>query len=104
MSKARLILAVFSLLLVPAAVHAQGGASGSIVGYVFDEAGMPLKGVKVSATSPTQIGGAKVAYSSDEGSFRISQLDPGKFEVRAAAPKLETILNKDVKVGISSAT
>ena len=104
MSKARLIFAVFSLLLVPAVVRAQGGASGSIIGYVFDEGGMPLKGVKVSATSPTQIGGAKTAYTNDEGSFRISQLDPGKFEVRAAAPKLETIVNKDVKVGISSAT
>jgi hypothetical protein len=107
-SNARFLLAVFSLLIVPAlaprVAHAQGGASGSIIGYVFDEGGMPLKGVKISATSPTQIGGAKNAYSNDEGAFRISQLDPGKFEVRASAPKLETIVNKDVKVGISSAT
>jgi hypothetical protein len=108
MSKARVFLAVFSAIvvpaLVPAVVHAQGGASGSIIGYVFDEAGMPLKGVKISATSPTQIGGAKNGYTNDEGAFRIPQLDPGKFEVRASAPKLETIVNKDVKVGISSAT
>ena len=43
-------------------------------------------------------------YTSDEGAFRILQLAPGKFEVRASAPKLETVVMKDVDVGISSAT
>jgi hypothetical protein len=102
MSKARL-LAVLLTALSPAAAFAQSGQNGSIVGYVFDEGGMPLKGIKITATSPTQIGGAKVAYTSDEGSFRLPALQPGDFEVRASAPKLETIILKDVKVGISGA-
>ncbi len=104
MSKARLLVAVVALLSVPSLAHAQGGASGSIVGYVFDEAGMPLKGVKLTASSPTQIGGFKNAYTNDEGSFRIPSLAPGTFELRASAPKLETIVNKGIKVGITSAT
>ena len=65
---------------------------------------MPLKGIKVTASSPTQIGGQRSGYTSDEGSFRILQLAPGKFEVRSSAPKLETIIMKDVDVGISAAT
>jgi hypothetical protein len=102
MSKARVIAFLMSALL-PAAALGQSGQNGSIVGYVFDEGGMPLKGIKISATSPTQIGGAKVSYTNDEGAFRLPQLQPGDFEVRASAPKLETIVMKDVKVGISGA-
>ena len=107
MSKARLLAVVLTVLavpLAPAVVLAQGGQNGSITGYVFDEGGMPLKGIKISASSPTQIGGAKVAYSSDEGSFRIPALQPGDFEVRASAPNLETVILKGIKVGISSTT
>ena len=106
MSNKRLAIvltAVLSPLLVPVLAHAQSGQNGSIVGYVFDEGGMPLKGIKISATSPTQIGGERVAYSSDEGSFRLPALQPGDFDVRASAPKLETIILKGVKVGISGA-
>jgi hypothetical protein len=104
MSKARHLLAAALVCLVPAAAAAQSGQVGSITGYVFDEGGMPLRGIKISASSPTQIGGARTAYSNDEGSFRILQLAPGRFEVRASAPKLETIIHKDIEVGISSAT
>lgn len=65
---------------------------------------MPLKGVKVAATSETQIGGAKVAYSNDEGAFRINGLQPGNFELRASAPKMRTLVQRDVQVGIAAAT
>ncbi len=88
---------------LPALAHAQGGNSGSIVGYVYDQTGAPIKGVKITANSPTQIGGTKVAYSNDEGGFRIPQLSPGTFEIRASAPKLKTYIQKDLKVGINAA-
>jgi len=74
-----------------------------MIGYVFDQTGSPIKGVKVTATSPTQIGGNKIAYTNDEGMFRFRQLFPGTFEVRATAPKLKTVIQKDIKVGISAA-
>jgi hypothetical protein len=80
----------------------QGGQDGSIIGYVFDQTGTPLKGVKVTATSPTQIGGAKTVYTSDEGTFRIRQLFPGTFELRASASKLKTVIQREIKVGITA--
>ena len=89
--------------LTPGRALAQGGDSGSIVGYVFDQGGNPLAGVQVIATSPTQIGGKRTAYTNSEGSFRIRALIPGTFEVRATAPNLRPIVQKDVKVGITSA-
>jgi hypothetical protein len=90
------------LLFAPIAAHGQGGDQGSIVGYVFDQSGNPVRGVKISASSPTQIGGAKVAYTNDEGSFRIRALIPGTFEVKATAATLRTVVQKDVHVGIGA--
>lgn len=82
--------------------HAQSGDSGSIVGYVYDQTGNPLPGVKITATSDTQLGGRKQAYSTPEGMFRFSALTPGTFKVRAEAPKLQTVVQDNVKVGITA--
>jgi hypothetical protein len=69
-----------------------------MVGYVYDQAGSPLRGVKLEARSPTQIGGTKVAYSNEEGHFRFRELHPGQFEVTASLPKLRTLVIKGVQV------
>ena len=87
MAPRRLMLRVGICLVVvagvdPARALAQGGQSGSIVGSVFDSGGTPLRGVKVSASSETQIGGARVAYSNEEGFFRLP--GPGAGGVSAA--------------------
>ena len=84
------------------AAHAQGD-SGAITGYIFDQAGNPLAGVKVTATSPTEMGGGKKAYTNGEGMFRFPQLVPGKFKVKAEAPRLQTVVQDNVTVGITSA-
>ncbi len=83
-------------------VHAQGGVNGSIEGSVFDQTGAPIKGVKITVTSPTQIGGAKSTYTNDEGYFRLIGLLPGTFDVIAMAPKLRTVNQKNVKVGVDA--
>ena len=81
---------------------AQGGDSGAVIGYVFDQTGSPLRGVRVTLKSPTQIGGAKSTYSNDDGGFRFPQLVPGVFSVKADAPKLRTVIQENVVVGINS--
>jgi outer membrane receptor protein involved in Fe transport len=82
--------------------RAQSGSHGGIIGNVLDQNGMPIKGVKISARSDTQIGGAKVAYTSDEGSFRIVGLIPGEFEITASAPKMKTVMQKGILVGLNA--
>jgi hypothetical protein len=99
------VLAAMALCLAtPVAAWAQKGDSGSIVGCVYDQSGAPLKGIKVSAASSTQIGGRKTAYTNDEGCYRFPILDPGLFEVRADAPKLRTVIQRNLHVGINAPT
>ena len=82
----------------------QRGDSGAIIGYIFDQAGNPLSGVKITAASPTQIGGRKTAYSSPEGGFRFPVLwSPATSTVKAEAPKLQTIVQDNIKVGLNAA-
>ena len=95
-------LMVTSLCLLPNVVHAQGGVVGSIIGNVFDQTGQPLSGVKVVAESPTQIGGVRVTYTNAEGGFRFNALQPGTFEVMATAPKMRTVHQKGIKVGVNA--
>ncbi|HEY0706992.1 MAG TPA: carboxypeptidase regulatory-like domain-containing protein [Polyangia bacterium] len=99
---------LFATLLVLSAVTerawAQGGGSGSLTGYVFDQTGMPMAGVKVTASSETQIGGAKDAYTDAEGSFRFVGLIPGVFEIKASVPRMKTVHQKGIKVGVNAPT
>ncbi len=93
----------FALTLAPRVRAAQTGVNGSIVGSVLDQTGAPIKGVKIAASSTTQIGGKKIVYSDDEGNFRIVALLPGEFEITGTAPKLRTVVQKGVAVGIGAA-
>src|SRR4051812_12221848 len=92
-------LVIAALLPRPAAAQ----VAGSLVGHVYDQNGVPTGGVKTTATSDTQIGGAKVAYTNDEGFFRIPGLLPGVFEASATAPKMQKVLQRNIKVGITTA-
>jgi hypothetical protein len=105
MGRARLVApgVVMAWFAAAAAAFGQGGAAGSITGHVYDQSGNPLPGVKITAESPTQIGGARTTYSNGEGFFRFPALFPGKFQLRATAPKLETYYQRDIPVGITSA-
>ena len=90
------------LCLAPLTAHGQGGDSGSIIGYIYDQSGNPLPGIRITASSSTQIGGSKTAYSDASGAFRMRSLIPGTFEVRAAAPNMRALVQKDVVVGITA--
>jgi hypothetical protein len=79
--------------------RAQSG-SGTVIGTVVDQTGNPIKGVRISAKSDTQIGGAKTVYTADDGTYRMVGLIPGSFEVTATAPKLKAVVLKDLRVGV----
>ena len=98
----RFLVAVAPLLLLSSQTFGQGGDSGAILGYVFDQTGTPLRGIKVTIQSATQIGGPRTSYSSDEGAFRFPQLVPGVFSVKAEAPGLRTVVQEGLAVGINA--
>jgi hypothetical protein len=98
------ILVMVALAAAAAPALAQDGASGTLVGSVVDQTGHPLAGVKISAASPTQIGGARGTRSGADGTFRLVGLSPGAFELTATAPRLKTVVHKGVSVGVTAPT
>jgi hypothetical protein len=77
---------------------------GTLEGHVYDQSGLPLKGVRVTISSPTQIGGTRSLITNDEGGFRFLGLYPGKFKVVVAAPKLRTLEQHNVAVSQGQTT
>ena len=68
MSKVSYVVGVVASVAGPGrCLRAKRAGRARSSGYVFDEGGMPLKGIKVTATSPTQIGGAKVRLHQRRG-------------------------------------
>ncbi|HQQ78863.1 MAG TPA: TonB-dependent receptor [Thermoanaerobaculia bacterium] len=73
----------FVLLCALAASRATGQTTSSIVGRVADDAGVPLPGVTVEATSPALQGSGR-AVTDAQGRYRLSLLPPGTYTVTFA--------------------
>ena len=106
MNRAAVVSLLSSLtLLTPVALPARAAdVTGTLSGDVFDQTGIPLKGIKLTATSPTQIGGARVAYSNEEGRFSLRNLTPGVFSLTASAPKLQSWRQVGIEIRAGQAT
>ncbi len=87
---------------MPALALAQ--TTGTLSGQMFDSTGQPLRGIKVVASSETQIGGAKSTATGDDGTFRVSGLTPGKFTVTASAPKFRSVVLTNIKITPNTTT
>ena len=71
------VVAVFALVAVPAASHAQG--LGSIAGVVKDASGAILPGVTVEAASPALIEKVRSVTTDGAGQYTIVSLPVGGF-------------------------
>src|SRR5688572_29161347 len=96
MKKFLLPVLIAAVAVAPGVALAQ--TVGTLEGHVFDQTGTPIRGVKVVATSSTQIGGAKSTTTGNDGHFRFPGLTPGVFTVTASAEKLKTQKREGVRV------
>src|ERR1043166_1310742 len=71
------LVAVFVVLVVPAALFAQA----SITGVVRDSSGAVLPGVTVEASSPALIEKARASVTDGTGQYRVINLPPGSYTV-----------------------
>src|SRR5688572_31243535 len=55
--------------------------TGTITGRALDASGGVLPGVEVSITSPAMIGGARTAFTDEQGVYRFTQLPAGEYRV-----------------------
>ncbi len=77
MTKACVVVSLLILVAVPVSA----GTTGQLGGIVYDDMGLPLQGVSVSASSPSQIGAVQSATTDGDGSFRFPRLAPGYYTV-----------------------
>lgn len=75
-------LSIGVALLIVMAADASAGTTGQLTGFVFDEQGLPLADVAVTASSPAQIGGDQLGTTGADGSFVFPRLAPGYYSVR----------------------
>ena len=80
----------------------RAAGTGSADGFVTDQGGNPLRGVKIVAQSRTLIGKGRTTYTSAEGTFHLGGLTPGKYTFTATSPGLETVIQENIEIGIAS--
>lgn len=82
-------------LLLPDRASAQA-TTGTITGRILDSSGALLPGATVSITSPSMIGGAREAVSDGLGTYRFTQLPPGRYQAVFALAGFQTLTVKDI--------
>ena len=90
----RILFAIASCLLLPAAAAAQG----SITGTVKDTSGAVLPGVTVEASSPALIERSRTAVTDGTGQYRIVDLRPGLYAVTFTLPGFSTVRREGVEL------
>ena len=87
------ILSVFALLLVAVPASAQRATTGTVTGKVTDSSGAVLPGVTVSLQSPEALG-QFTAVSGGDGFYRVSNLPPATYDVRAELSGFQSVIRK----------
>ncbi len=98
------LLKSFLLLFLVTAMSAPmvlAGLTGVIAGKITDAEGNPIPGVTVSVTGEG-LPGARVDTTSATGTFRMPELAPGLYMVKAELMGMKTIEQSNVKVSVNS--
>lgn len=94
-------LCLIALLIGSGIAHA--GLTGVIAGKITDVEGNPLPGVTVIVTGEN-LPGERADYTSSSGTFRMPELAPGIYELKAALDGMTTIRLQNVKVAVNQTT
>src|ERR1700742_3832400 len=90
------LLIAICLTLTAASISAQDvQTKGTIGGTITDAAGAAIPGATITATGQT---GTRAAITSEDGIFRIENLDPGTYSVRVEQTGFKAALANNVTV------
>ena len=84
------------------ATPANAALTGELQGYVIDESGLPISGVRAILSSPQMIGGEKVIVTDADGRFRFAELDPGAYTVLLSHQSYRGFKEESIAVGVGS--
>src|SRR5262245_61873415 len=94
------VLVVISLLAF--AWPAQATQTGELQGYVVDDSGLPVVGVRVILSSPQMIGGEKTTETDRDGRFRFPNLDVGLYKVTLSHPQFRGFTEDGIEISIDA--
>ena len=98
----RVLVLSCSLLSIAASVEAQT-ATGTLSGVIRDTTGAVMPGVSVTARNAAT-GVSRIVTSDSEGRYRIVNLEPGEYEVRAELAGFRTAAMTGVTVLVGGTT
>ncbi|MBI1875952.1 MAG: TonB-dependent receptor [Acidobacteria bacterium] len=95
----RRAILIGGLLLIPALALAQRTTTGTVAGRIVDSNGGVLPGVTVTLKSPEALG-EFTGVTNGEGIYRIQNLPPATYEVKAELQGFQTIIRHEtVRLG-----
>ncbi len=97
-----LCLALAAMCLAPPRLRAQA-ISGDLVGTVVDPSGAGVPNVSVTATN-TATNARSTATSNGQGEYRISNLEPGTYDLTAIAPGFTTAQLRGLAIQLNQTT
>ncbi len=77
-------------------------STGTITGRAVDSSAGVLPGVEVSITSPSMIGGARTAFTDEQGVYRFTQLASGEYRVSFKLSGFKTLNIEGVRVDVGA--
>jgi hypothetical protein len=96
----RFALLAFASLLIAAPPLTAQTISGALRGTITDESGSVMPGVTVELTGASQIGGAQVATTDRNGQYRLQNLAPGVYALKATLSGFKTVIRDGIRVEV----
>src|SRR5262252_3042440 len=78
---------------MPSVAFAQRTTTGTVIGKIVDTSGAVLPGVSVQLTSPDALGQFS-GVTDGQGVYRVTNLPPGDYEIRAELSGFGTVIRK----------
>ena len=99
------LMAIFAISLIAGAmgIFAQGTVTGGIVGKVTDPQGAVVPNATVTVTN-TQTNAAVTTTTTEDGTYRVSNLQPGTYRVESSATGFAQAKAENIIVEVGRAT
>ena len=85
---------VLAFALLPALAFGQRTTTGTVAGKIIDSSGAVLPGVTISVSSPEALGQFS-AITDGQGLYRVTNLPPATYDIRAELAGFQTIIRKE---------
>jgi hypothetical protein len=98
------LLLIAMAVILPVTASAQLNQTGTLAGTALDAQALPLPGVSVTIKSPAIILPQMATVTNEQGLYRFLSLPPGVYEITFSLDGMNTLVRKDVRIGVGQTT